>query len=807
MSILASLLVALIAVSGSNICLKDLNIDKTHYFADLEKAKTNQNDYCLSFLKDLELNDELSDFTNVSVLTHGLGDKHSYCDWLPEYKYGGKTYFTNKDFSLPFVLTGLADKNIDYFTDGYETSVYLFSPSENSSTPKNIILRQLCYYSNFEAFAFKQTTSYIETRDIDESNIVLLYDDKGGKDNSGLYFSVEDSTRRFELSLSNVLCQIYNAQLGNLGKINLIGHSKGGITNLLFTTRHHNLVNNLISLGTPYNGSYWADPYNSIEKITNVFDDNPNIGTMYDDLLDPNHPIEYSNLFNQRCLNVNSYALGFNMDAHSLFYSLASFLNGSKNVFDNIKSKTPYTFSYLPYIEQLQAMISNYFRAYHLGDLGFDSVDNFFNLFLEEECDEEHILTEYMARQFVEFLFPYSKNYVNNNLSQLNYYKDFLNAGSLIADSFELSKKIRKALPYAEVLFQQIRNLADKVRTNQYGNTTIINSDVCVETESQIGEDLYNFDRTDIITIQAFQDYKIYDAEHCSRPDSPLVPHNFETKNPTAIRKIVSYLDDHSALDSRYSLRNSDLKKLFKPAVFADESDNVINELFNKSNVSPGQYGFPDYYCYESDLQNNPSIGEGIINGTQIQTNRLRTGYIQKEKIVLSPDRNNAGCAFLEYELPTKAYAVEVDLSMWSNKENINLNGEILFFTSNKETMHLIKNVKLYDIFTPTVNVSLRELIYRNITEMSEASKILLMKSPNIDEKLFNDYCDALKGLQAGTQFDLKTFSTDRSQPNRYLLVFPEPSQTFGFYTAVDKITGGNNNKGRVCLGNMTIYA
>lgn len=200
-------------------------------------------------------------------------------------------------------------------------------------------------------------------------------------------------------------------------------------------------------------------------------------------------------------------------------------------------------------------------------------------------------------------------------------------------------------------------------------------------------------------------------------------------------------------------------------------------------------------------------MGKGTINGTQIKTSRLRTGYIQKEKIVLSPDRKNAGCAFLEYELPTKAYAIEVELSMWSSKENIDLNGEVLYFTSNSKTMSSIKDVKLYDIFTPKADVSLKELVYRNITEMSEASKILYMKSPEIDEKLYNYYCDAVKGLKAGTQFDLTTLSTDRNQPIRCLLVFPEPSQTFGFYAAVYKITGGNNNKGRICISNITIYA
>ena len=84
MSILTSILVALIAVNGSNISMNDLNIDKSHYFVDLEKAQKNQNDYCLSFIEDLERNNKIEDCSNITVLTHGLCS--SYKDWFPLYK-------------------------------------------------------------------------------------------------------------------------------------------------------------------------------------------------------------------------------------------------------------------------------------------------------------------------------------------------------------------------------------------------------------------------------------------------------------------------------------------------------------------------------------------------------------------------------------------------------------------------------------------------------------------------------------------------------------------------------------------------
>ena len=42
-------------------------------------------------------------------------------------------------------------------------------------------------------------------------------------------------------------------------KINMVGHSRGGILNMLYTINHPNIVDTLISIGTPYNGTNITD--------------------------------------------------------------------------------------------------------------------------------------------------------------------------------------------------------------------------------------------------------------------------------------------------------------------------------------------------------------------------------------------------------------------------------------------------------------------------------------------------------------------------------------------------------------------
>ena len=58
-----------------------------------------------------------------------------------------------------------------------------------------------------------------------------------------------------------------------------------------------------------------------------------------------------------------------------------------------------------------------------------------------------------------------------------------------------------------------------------------------------------------------------------------------------------------------------------------------------------------------------------------------------------------------------------------------------------------------------------------------------------------------------GSNISLNEFSADRNNQDHYRIAFDEPSNTFGFYAAVQNITSGSKNKGRICIGDMTVYA
>ena len=60
-----------------------------------------------------------------------------------------------------------------------------------------------------------------------------------------------------------------------------------------------------------------------------------------------------------------------------------------------------------------------------------------------------------------------------------------------------------------------------------------------------------------------------------------------------------------------------------------------------------------------------------LSNGRILQTIRLRTSYIENEFLVLSPNRENAGTAYLDITFPAKVSQLSFDAFLWSRYEGI----------------------------------------------------------------------------------------------------------------------------------------
>ena len=156
---------------------------------------------------------------------------------------------------------------------------------------------------------------------------------------------------------------------------------------------------------------------------------------------------------------------------------------------------------------------------------------------------------------------------------------------------------------------------------------------------------------------------------------------------------------------------------------------------------SPNSYGFPDAYCW-SEIQTLHSIYD-----VSFTTKRLRCGYIHNEFVNLSPRRNNAGVAYLEFVFNVPIYKIEVNISFWGSNEN----------TSSNNATGYIQYLGPDGYF---INV--------------------------ID--LYNDI----------------NLSRDRTNQDHLYLTFPEETSVFRFYTTAQAI--GNSNLGRISIGELTVF-
>ena len=128
---------------------------------------------------------------------------------------------------------------------------------------------------------------------------------------SGTYRSMEEVYNDFEHIVDSVVNN-YREVKHKIPSINLVGHSMGGLLNMQYTIDHPKNVASLVSLGTPYNGSWYDNPLVEMLGITD-FNDQPCIaGTCA-------HEYYFCDLNHRR----NAWNTMYASNPHINFYALA----------------------------------------------------------------------------------------------------------------------------------------------------------------------------------------------------------------------------------------------------------------------------------------------------------------------------------------------------------------------------------------------------------------------------------------------------------------------------------------------------
>lgn len=166
--------------------------------------------------------------------------------------------------------------------------------------------------------------------------------------------------------------------------------------------------------------------------------------------------------------------------------------------------------------------------------------------------------------------------------------------------------------------------------------------------------------------------------------------------------------------------------------------------------ITPVEYGFPDSYSVDQDIADQ-FTQHTTTDGFKFQTRRYRTGYIHDEYIVMSPIRTGYNKAFIEYKFNTPVERIDVELSHW------------------------------------------RSTAAEKLTSGTGIA--------GVDEFWGNTYTQKLNLLSNSTNLP-----TDRTNPTVYKIMFDHPVYQVKFYAETFNQITSDNNKGRICIGNMAFH-
>ena len=156
----------------------------------------------------------------LTVLTHGLGGNASH------WSSNSNDEFDYEQYSL---IDSLA-KSLDY-----KVNIIKFTINKMNIT-------------NIDDYI---CTSKFGCEGGDNYHTIMVFETKQTFNSNDYVYS------QFDYAVSKAVYDIKQTY-GKLPKINLIGHSRGGLINLLYAMDHPYMVNQIFSIGTPYTGSSTA---------------------------------------------------------------------------------------------------------------------------------------------------------------------------------------------------------------------------------------------------------------------------------------------------------------------------------------------------------------------------------------------------------------------------------------------------------------------------------------------------------------------------------------------------------------------
>lgn len=518
----------------------------------------------------------------ITVLTHGLGSQSYY--WSNRYDYvpdesEGEEHIVYNEYSLINRLYQKLDGQMAlYVARGDVTEI------EGGADVYDFDLVKYTY-ADYQNDREGKTVPMLD--DVSK-HIVIVYNSKiKGYSNSDVY-------EEFHYILDNISLQ-YKRLTGVLPRFNLVGHSRGGITNIMYATEHPYNVASIYSMGAPYNGSKLGEIDLLMDFMGYVGDDG-DLSPGAASIMDKEGNKAIRNAWNQ---TLSTYP---DADINAVtFGSITSLSIVSAMVSDVKNNSAKYGDKYSGFIDEAEVIVRLMSYNADLTNIvlnvvaGIAGVANFFNY---DVCDA-------------------------------------------------LVSAIDPSLQ-GQVKYEDVRPVVDLIQ--KVNDQTVILDDLFIDVNSQLG---FGFD--DGISYNGFTRYvKTFTEEDYTDnraiADQPGVVHNLEIMNPIYINKITSDLicgvpvSNITALNESFtgSFTIDDIGK-----AFSISSEHGGKRTFNASGCDIKLYRYDENDCL-TDMFN---VNEDGTGGNIVEVeNYLTFDFLGNEDYLLIVAKDYADVVNVSFE-------------------------------------------------------------------------------------------------------------------------------------------------------------
>lgn len=216
-----------------------------------------------SFDNDLSTNVKITDNTKnyetaITFLVHGISSSSSAWSNDLGTKYGTSKVSDSGEFTYN------PNSIIECLRRRADVDVYLIESTEdNPINDDNYVnngfyLKRLIVDESKDEY-YSSNECYVDTIIDTSKHIVVVYEASCNQVNSNIVEIAYEELEYVINKITNNVVQVNNSKV----KINLIGHSRGGILNMMYATDYPYNVDGLFSIGTPYTGTSIA-PLNDL---------------------------------------------------------------------------------------------------------------------------------------------------------------------------------------------------------------------------------------------------------------------------------------------------------------------------------------------------------------------------------------------------------------------------------------------------------------------------------------------------------------------------------------------------------------